>query len=208
MQISKINAFYDVKPTTCSKIQNKRYVQKNTTDTFEKSKPLSFGANIKDVVKYNVDWGYENFVLPTVAEFDVHYPKQRKLNILKGDESHLKNVAESLCMYSDEDIENFSKIYYPFRFDVNQAKSAKAYARIMPYIQEQRTKLLNLHDIKDSLESRKEMRDLSIEEENGLQYINEELERIDDKCRKASSEYLTIEHFEVDDGSDDSWQID
>ena len=206
MQISKISTVYNAKSTGFAKGITKRFATQNTTDTFEKSKEISFGASLKDVIKYSIDWGYDNFILPTVEEFDVRYPRQRKLNILNGDDNHLKNVAESLCMYTDEDVENFTKIYYPFHFDVNQAKSQKAFVTIMPYIQEQRTKLVNLLDIKEKLEDKRERQGLSEEEENGLKYTIEELERIDRKCREARSEYLTVEHLEV--SEDDNWQID
>ena len=163
---------------------------------------------MNDVIKYSVDWGYEHFILPTVTGYDVYYPKQKKLNILHGDKDHLKDIAESLCMYSDNDIVNFSKTYYPLRFDVNFAKSKKAFNTIFPYILDQRTKVANLIDIKEALEEKREQVGLTDKEENGLQYTIEELERIDKKCREAKNKYLTSEHVEVSDESDKSWQID
>ena len=151
---------------------------------------------MKDVIKYSVDWGYDELAMPTVAEFDVYYPKQKKLNILKGDEDHLTDVAESLCMYSDEDILNFTKIYYPFHFDVNQAKSEKAYSIIMPYIFQQRTKLVNLNELKEKLDAKREEKGLCREEELGFEYIVGEIERMDKKCSLAKSEYLKAVHRE------------
>ena len=198
MQIQKINSVRYA--TKAGFGANKQNYLKNSDAKL--SNPVNFTATMKDVKKYTIDWGYQHFCLPTVAEFDVYYPKQRKLNILNGTEDHLKDVAESLCMYEDEDIKNFTKVYYPLHLDENVKKSESAFFKILPHILNQREKLLNLFDMKEKLEDKKQRKGLSQDESNGLQYIIEEIERIDKKCKNAKWDYLSSQHHEVSEGTE------
>ena len=205
MKISKINFTNSFN----NKFNYKKTFNRNNiqADTFEKN--INFTSNNENkIVKYSVDWGYENLKLTTKGEFDVYYPRTKKLNILKGNDEHLKDISESLCMYSNKDIVNFTKIYLPFRLGLNETKSMRAYSKIMPYIIEQRIKLSNLYEIKSKLETKSYWITLSRDEENILRFANDEIERIDKKCAQAQNKYLKCEHLKPDDGSDKSWQID
>ena len=201
MQVSKITSFYVNKLSNFNKSNSNKVNLNTTVDTFEKSKQISFKAYMDDIIKYSVDWGYSNIDFPDENGYTIYFPKQRKLNILRADEDRMNDISESLCMYRDEDIENFARIYF-VRPYINHAKSQKALAKLMPYIEKQRTKLSNLHIIKEEFDKKSKLGELSDISSINYQYVLEEIERIDKKNRKAKQEYLDANVFEFNNSDD------
>ena len=206
MQINRIGAISKLNHNIIKNNKTSRINFNLKNDSFEKSNAISFKGENEDTTKYSVDWGYENIYFPDENGYILYFPRQRKLNILNGDEEQLRNVAESLCLYSNEDIENFTKIYLPLRLAENPKKSEKAYAKLFPYIQEQRVRFLNLMDLEQKLVKKQKRRALKEDEQNTLQILREEIKRISKKCSKAKSEYLYPVTFEPVSDDDNVWQ--
>ncbi len=198
MRVDKINfpANFKFKKFNCLKANKLNF----KADSFEKNP--SKDKNKQDIIKYSVDWGWNNFDFMD-SDFTAYFPEQRKLNILNSDEQNLKHIAESLCMYSDDDIKNFASIFYPMRFGKNEAKSQAAYKKIQPYIASQRQKLSDLLKVKSELEATAKKTNLDEVEVTTLKIINEEIDRISQKCENAKKEYLKSEQYEVSDDNHD-----
>lgn len=190
-----------------SSIQNYNFAKSNIQktnpinfrgDSFEKTSEKNSEEKYKDIIKYSVDWGWLNFDFPD-SDFRAYFPRQGKLDILYKDEYGLRDVAESLCMYTDNDIKKFATIFHPLRFGINQKKSELAYKRLKPYIEEQRQRLYELMQIKERLEEKSTKFDIGKTENDTLKFIDDEINRISQKCQRAQSDYLKYQDYEVSD---------
>ena len=133
-------------------ISNPYCINTNLKDNFIKNNQINFTSSSK-LPKQEIKWIWSEYDNKFKCNRNfTRFP--RNINILNGGEAHIKDVASSLCLYSDKDIKEFTKLNSKFlwfsRFDAK--KSKQAYDKIMPYIQTERRHLSRMQDKIDELE--------------------------------------------------------
>ncbi len=131
------------------------------------SSPVSFKRNVsknqseKEGIKTqsgistyipNYSWNWEDF---SGTEKFSRYVDIKKINLLGGNESHLKNMAEYLWNVPDEEIKNHFAIQKGFLGFTSKEKTNQAYQRIIPFVREVRKKVFDLSEEKKELELKK-----------------------------------------------------
>lgn len=204
MRVERINSTINYKFQ--KPVNNQRTNQISfESDRFERYPSRKTRKRYASIIRYHVDWGWANFGRSN-TQYEVYYPLPRKLNILNGSEQHLRDVAQSLCMYSDNDIRHFTSFFYPLHLARKDKKSERAYKKIEPLVREERERLLDLMKIKERLEEKKEKFDIGGLESASLKMVTEEIDRISIKCKNAQDEYLKLREYDVrdDDPVDDT----
>ncbi len=177
MQISRVETYGVVRNNISRVKQNSiNNISFSSRDIFEKKKPSTYARRADEVIKYDLDG-------------TSYSPKAMKLNILNGDEAHLKDIAESFCMYSNKYIECVTQIPF-FLIGTSKSKSKKAYDRLMPYIAEQRAKILHLRDVKKALIKRAGDGPIPESDQNIIIRIDKELNRLNKKNALAKEIYM------------------